>query len=223
MGAVPARIPVRIIWRPPDVQASEDIQANDHGGPTTLPAMLTDKRALRARMRAVRDAFVAGAPATIAPPPQFIDRLAPGMVVASYIPIGSEADPGLLAQAAAGRGCRLALPHVTSRNDPIHFLDWDVEMALTEGPFGLRQPGPHADEIAPDIILTPLVAFDARLNRLGQGAGHYDRAFAALPGAWRLGIAWSVQQVPTLRADPWDVPLHAIITERGWLNSETTP
>ena len=66
------------------------------------------------------------------------------------------------------------------------------------------------------MILTPLLAFDAALNRLGQGAGHYDRAFAANAGAWRIGVAWSVQRVETLPADPWDVPLHNIITEQGW-------
>jgi 5-formyltetrahydrofolate cyclo-ligase len=70
--------------------------------------------------------------------------------------------------------------------------------------------------VRPDIILTPLLGFDHLLHRLGQGAGHYDRAFAALPGARRIGVAWSVQHVDPLPTDPWDVPLHAVITEQGW-------
>ena len=83
--------------------------------------------------------------------------------------------------------------------------------------FNLRQPDPASPEVAPDVILTPLVGFDRRLNRLGQGAGHYDRAFARYEHAWRVGIAWSVQEVPAIPADIWDVPLHAIITEEGML------
>ena len=58
---------------------------------------------------------------------------------------------------------------------------------------------------------------DRRGNRLGQGAGQYDRAFAAHPAAWRIGVAWSVQQVDALAPDPWDVPLHAIVTESEWI------
>uniref|UniRef100_UPI0026709D2D 5-formyltetrahydrofolate cyclo-ligase n=1 Tax=Sphingomonas bacterium TaxID=1895847 RepID=UPI0026709D2D len=87
---------------------------------------------------------------------------------------------------------------------------------LAAGPFGLSVPPAAWPEVAPDVILTPLVAFDAMLNRLGQGAGHYDRAFEAHPSAWRVGVAWSIQRVAALAPDPWDVPLHDIITETDW-------
>ncbi|MFZ8396223.1 5-formyltetrahydrofolate cyclo-ligase, partial [Staphylococcus aureus] len=72
-------------------------------------------------------------------------------------------------------------------------------------------------EVKPDIILTPMLAFDAKLDRLGQGAGYYDRAFATFPDAWRIGVAWSVQQVESLPTEAWDMPLHAVITECGWI------
>jgi 5-formyltetrahydrofolate cyclo-ligase len=180
---------------------------------------LLDKRALRARMRAARDAFAMDGSQVIAPPPEYLERLAPGRVIASYVPLGSEADPSMLAWAARERGCTLALPFVIDRQQPIRFLIWDVDAPLVAGPLGLRQPADDTPEAAPDIILTPLVAFDPALNRLGQGAGHYDRAFERHPAAWRLGIAFSVQQVPLLPADPWDVPLHAILTEQGLLMS----
>jgi len=183
---------------------------------------VTDKRALRARLRTVRDAFVAERPRTITPPAAFLTLLEPGLAVASYAPIGSEADPAPLALAALEAGCALALPYVTARAAPLRFLAWHLDHDLAPGPFGLSQPLDHAEEVTPDIILTPLVGFDTALNRLGQGAGHYDRAFAATPRAYRIGIAWSVQQVQALPADPWDVPLHAIITEQGWIE-RTTP
>lgn len=177
--------------------------------------MSDDKRALRAHMRAERDAFAMASDAVIVPPEAFLERLSPGMVVASYIPVGSEADPTPLAAAARAIGATLALPHVAARGGELRFLEWRDDDPLPVGMFGLRQPVADAPECRPDIVLTPLVAFDDALNRLGQGAGFYDRAFARVPDAWRLGIAWSVQQLLMIDTDPWDVPLHAVVTERG--------
>jgi 5-formyltetrahydrofolate cyclo-ligase len=183
--------------------------------------MSPDKPALRAQLRAARDRFAAEGSAAIVAPDAFVERLAPGMTVATYHPIGSEADPSQLAAAAAARGCRLALPFVIDRSAPIRFLVWEYGAALVDGPYKLRQPEAASEEAAPDVILTPLLGFDARFNRLGQGAAHYDRAFARYEAAWRVGVAWSVQELPAIPADIWDVPLHAIITEKGmtWHNS----
>jgi len=179
--------------------------------------MIPDKLALRARLRAERDRFAAVDNGAILAPPGFADRLTGSEIVASYIPIGSEADPAQLVAAALAKGCRIALPFVTDRATPLRFLAWSIGDPLVAGPLGLRQPDPSSAEVAPDVILTPLVGFDARLNRLGQGAAHYDRAFARYEDAWRVGVAWSVQQVPVVPADVWDVPLHAVITEEGML------
>ncbi|KQS04585.1 5-formyltetrahydrofolate cyclo-ligase [Sphingomonas sp. Leaf357] len=168
-------------------------------------------------MRTDRDLFVSRTRREIAVPQAFLDRLEHGLTVASYVPMGGEADPSPLARAAVEAGCEIVLPHVAGAKPPLRFLAWDTEAALVAGPFGLHQPAETAGERAPDIILTPLVAFDAALNRLGQGAGHYDRAFVAFPQAWRIGVAWSMQQVDSLPADSWDVPLHAIATEQHWI------
>jgi 5-formyltetrahydrofolate cyclo-ligase len=173
----------------------------------------TDKPRLRAELRAARRSASGVVPAW----PPFTALLSPGLVVASYVPVGGEADPAPLERAALAAGCRLALPHVVDRATPLAFLAWDAGIALTEGPFGLRQPGADHPPLAPDIVLTPLVGFDRRGNRLGQGAGHYDRAFAAFPAARRIGIAFAVQESDRLTPDPWDVPLHAIATEREWI------
>jgi len=175
---------------------------------------MTDKRALRARMRAARDAHGPGLLPVARP---FLDRLLPRQVVAAYRPIGAEADPALWLEAALHAGATIALPHVVDRASPIRFLTWAEGQDLHIGAFGLHQPDPHGPECAPDIILTPLLGFDRRGNRLGQGAGHYDRAFAAHPGAWRVGIAWGLQEIEALTPDPWDVPLHAIATESEWI------
>ena len=175
---------------------------------------MIDKPTLRAALRTSRDRFGGG---EIAVPAAFLDRLARGLTVASYVPIGSEADPSPLARAAIAAGCVIALPHIVDRREPMRFLAGPTEAALVAGPFGLSQPAADADELEPDIVLTPLVGFDRRGGRLGQGAGYYDRAFVRHPHAWRIGVALSVQEVDTLPVDPWDVPLHAIATEKEWI------
>lgn len=177
--------------------------------------MTIGKRDLRATLRDRRDGFVAACPPAIAAPHWMIEQLHRGMVVAAYRAIGSEAGCELLIEAAVARQARIALPHVTGLASPIRFLSWMPGDPLIEGPFGLLQPDEGAQEVEPQMILAPLIAFDASLHRLGQGAGHYDRAFARYPDALRIGVAWSVQQVPAVPTDPWDVPLHAVVTEQG--------
>ena len=182
--------------------------------------MTTTKHALRSDLRARR---AAAYPAAIDVPDAFRARLARGMTVTSYMPVRGEADPSLLARAAVEAGCTIVLPHIVDRETPMRFLAWDTEAALSAGPFGLHQPAANAAEHVPDIILTPLVGFDRLGNRLGQGAGQYDRAFASWPDAWRVGIAVSVQEIDRVPTDPWDMPLHAIATEKEWIVPNGTP
>ena len=178
--------------------------------------MMSDKASLRAMARAARHAFAPTAH-PIAPIPAFAALLRPAMTVAGYAAIGSEADPAALIRAAREMGCTIALPHIVDRATPMRFVAWPDDAPLTDGPYRLRQPAAASAPCRPDLILTPLVAFDRALNRLGQGAGHYDRAFAILPEAIRIGVGFGVQEMAMLPVDPWDVPLHAIITEREWI------
>ena len=178
---------------------------------------------MRDQYRRIRDGFVEAltpqdrlvsfskAPSPLA---QFFQ---PGKIVAGYIAIGSEANPSALLLAAHERGCVTALPFVTSRASPMQFLLWMPGDPLEPGAFGLMQPRATADVVAPDVLLVPLVAFDSRLMRLGQGAGHYDRALSLLPQSLAIGIAWSVQHAAAINADPWDLPMDAILTEKSWI------
>jgi 5-formyltetrahydrofolate cyclo-ligase len=145
------------------------------------------------------------------------DQFIAGRTVSGYIPVGSEADPRALLSIAHAAGCKTALPLVTSRASPMQFLRWSPGDPLHEGPFGLMQPLSDGEHCQPDVILTPLVAFDRSLMRLGQGAGHYDRALSLLDRAFVVGIAWSIQEAPLLPADPWDIPLNAVLTEKAWI------
>lgn len=138
-------------------------------------------------------------------------------VVAAYLPIGSEIDTLPLIERLGRRGLALALPHVTGPRGMMRFLAWQPGDPLPTGPMGLRQPAASASEVVPDTILVPLLAFDAALNRLGYGAGHYDRALAALPLVRRIGLAWRVQRIESIPIETWDVPLHAVATEHDWI------
>lgn len=183
-----------------------------------------DKAALRTALRARRDAMLAELDhaarlfAFHAPPTPLKALIEQASVVAGYRAMGGEADPAALLAYAADRGKTIALPYVERRSVPMRFLAWRPGDPLKPGVLGLEQPDlDAAEEVAPDLILAPLLGFDRRLHRLGQGAAHYDRAFARYPDAVRVGIAWSVQEVDLVPDDPWDVPLDAVLTEREWI------
>lgn len=185
--------------------------------PSATAAHAAAKAVMRREVLAARGVFVAGGPPPLIAPPPLLAWVDEARVVAGYIAMADEADPAPLLAAAHAKGRTLALPHVTTRAAPMRFLRWEPVEPLERGPMGLQQPAADAPEIEPDLILIPLVAFDARGHRLGHGAGFYDRALAALPHARRVGVAWSVQQVPQVVVDRWDMPLHAILTERDWI------
>lgn len=177
-----------------------------------------DKRAMRSRMRTLRRGFcMAGGVPAIELPAFLRAKIRPDMVVSAYLPVRFEADPLPMLEHAVDLGARPAMPYLADKVSPMRFLAWNTGDPLETSWFGANQPPADSPELAPDIILTPLLAFDAALHRLGQGGGHYDRAFARYPEALRIGVAWSVQQVPAVPMEPWDVPLHAVVTERGAL------
>jgi 5-formyltetrahydrofolate cyclo-ligase len=182
-----------------------------------------DKQSQRSEFRQKRDRFVDAlspqdrALAFSKIPSPLAQYLLPGKIVAGYVAIGSEVDPAAFLTQAHGLGCDIALPHVTSKAAPMRFLSWTPGDDLVSGPFGLLQPAEEAPLCTPDIVLAPLVAFDDRLMRLGQGAGHYDRALSLLDQAVAIGLAWSVQHASALASDIWDMPLHAILTEKSWI------
>jgi len=73
-----------------------------------------------------------------------------------------------------------------------------------------------------NVVLVPLVAFDRSGNRMGMGAGYYDRALSALnhqtsTRPWLIGLAHHFQEVEKLDAQAWDVPLDAIITDQEYI------
>ena len=96
----------------------------------------------------------------------------------------------------------------------------------------LRVTAYHSFGDAPplDVVLVPVVGYDRRGNRLGMGAGFYDRALRRrldARRAWRrprlVGVAFACQELPGIAASPWDVPLDLIVTEQGIVVPEHCP
>lgn len=179
------------------------------------------KAALRAELRAARDAFLL----SLEPDERvhlerraaahLLPLLEGARCVAFYVAVGSELDCGLVIDACAKRDIDVALPFVSDRDQPMRFLHWRPGEPLEPGRRGLLQPSPDSPEKVPDTIVAPLLGFDSAGWRLGQGAGFYDRAFASLCEVKRIGLGWSVQQRSVIAHDSWDEPLDMIVTEAG--------
>lgn len=99
----------------------------------------------------------------------------------------------------------------------LEFREFQRSRKLRSNRYGIPEPtaARSCDIQQLDVILLPLVAFDENCNRLGMGAGFYDRALAASRSRrpLRIGVAYELQKAWQLPTDSWDVPLHVVITE----------
>ena len=184
--------------------------------------MTADKPALRANFAARRAALHAAQPLAGLTLAARLPRLdgATG-VVAGYWPMRSEIDPRPLMARFARAGWRIALPVTPARETeaPLAFRLWSEGAALATHAFGMHEPHPDAETVRPEMVLVPMLAFDAAGDRLGYGAGHYDRTLQRLraEGPIRaIGLAFAGQEAERLPADPHDQPLDAILTEREY-------
>jgi 5-formyltetrahydrofolate cyclo-ligase len=136
-----------------------------------------------------------------------------GGVIATYIAMRSELDPGLLVMRLVAQGYAIACPRVTP--DGLNFHRVGSAAELVPGPFGTREPPLDAPVMKPDLFLTPLLAFDDEGYRLGYGKAYYDRAFTAFPAAKRLGIGFEIQRVAQVPREPHDLPLHDVLAVKA--------
>ncbi|CAN5323096.1 hypothetical protein BH10PSE1_BH10PSE1_01290 [soil metagenome] len=177
---------------------------------------MTDKVELRVSMRALRKRLADASPDAATRAAAFTDDLPPGPIVAVYRAVGAEFDPEPLAHALILAGRSLCLPVAIERDAALIFRRWSPGEPLEIDVAGCPAPLLLAEVVIPDLIITPLLAFDDAGGRLGQGGGYYDRTFAALPDAVRVGLAYEGQQVDRLPMQPHDIPLHGVLTEVGY-------
>lgn len=141
-----------------------------------------------------------------------------GDIVSSFLPIRSEIDLRPLMKSLDALAIRLCLPVVLDRQT-IVFREFLAGTKLVETGFGTSGPGDDAKILDPDVMLIPLAALDDAGNRIGYGAGHYDRAIARLHAAGKsprlIGVAFDCQRVQAVPADAHDVSIHTVLTESG--------
>lgn len=188
----------------------------------------TDQRALRLRLRRARRAL--GAARLRANSESIVSRLHAlrearvARRIAWYIAADGEPDLSSLRAGPLAAGRRWYLPvlrgHAKGR---LWFVRQRLGEPMRPNRYGIAEPARRRNRVQPlhglDLILLPLVGFDARCNRIGMGAGFYDRSLAPLRHRrhWRrpllIGIAHACQRVERIDAQPWDVPLDAVVTE----------
>jgi 5-formyltetrahydrofolate cyclo-ligase len=175
------------------------------------------KRFLRATMladRAHRDPAGAGVLAAGHAPPD-LKRFC---TVAGYRPIRGEIDPAPLMTGLAAAGATLCLP-AARPGQALTFRRWAPGEPLVSGGLGVEEPQDDAPLVTPDLIIVPLAAFDAAGNRLGYGAGFFDRTLEALrlsAPVFALGLAYADHEVAAIPVEPHDQKLDAILTEKGY-------
>lgn len=186
------------------------------------PQIAAAKAALRRALRQTRaqaDADPALRAALARQACAAVDRLARGRCLAGYMPLPTEADPRPAMDAHVGALC---LPVVVGADRALVFRPWRPGEALVRGLFGTLEP-PAGPPCLPDVLLVPLLGFDADGGRLGMGGGQYDRTLAALraarqptaPPLLALGLGYEAQRCAPLPRGPHDALLDGIVTETG--------
>ncbi len=152
--------------------------------------------------------------------------------VALYLPADGEIDTRALFVAAWQAGKRVYLPVIRPPREAagrraamasghLVFRRYRPGEPLKPGLLGIPEPLRAGSTVLPvaalDLLIMPLVGFDAEGHRLGMGGGFYDRTLAGRAGMrspHKIGLAHDCQKVPQLPADPWDITLDACVTNR---------
>jgi 5-formyltetrahydrofolate cyclo-ligase len=140
--------------------------------------------------------------------------------IACYLPLFDEVDTSRIIERAWCAKKRIFLP-VTDSHGRMIFRQLAADTDLCRNSFGILEPV-SGNLISPkelDLVITPLVAFDEKLHRIGMGGGYYDRCFQFLKRRrnWLhpklLGVAFDCQRVEKFAPNPWDIPLYQVFTE----------
>jgi len=112
---------------------------------------------------------------------------------------------------------RIVMPCVGTSDEPVlrYFIGW--EKIQIEPRFGIRQPlGPLCTDFnSIELVILPAVAFDSQMHRLGRGKGYYDRLLPYLSKAFRIGVCFDFQLIPSLPVGPLDMAVDAVYSGRS--------
>lgn len=135
-------------------------------------------------------------------------------VLAGYMPMRTEIDP---LPAMAAHQSAVGVPVIIGRGQALRFREWTPGCAMVPGEFGALIPQEGA-WVVPEVLIVPLVGYDACGFRLGYGGGFYDRTLEELRtrgDVLAIGFAFSGQQMAEVPIEATDQRLDLIVTERG--------
>jgi len=141
-----------------------------------------------------------------------------GKTVSGFIPYLSEIDTRPLLSALSKNGLTTCVPVVIENGTPLEFRTWVPGEPTVPGRWGIPVPPEGSQVVDPDILLVPMLAYDASGYRLGYGGGFYDRTLEklrAMKPVIAIGVAYSAQQVDTVVRGVHDQPLDWVLTEKG--------
>lgn len=149
-------------------------------------------------------------------------RLLPGTVVSAYWPMRGEPDLRPWLGALHGQGLVCVLPVVVEKGMPLQFRRWSPGCAMEKGFWHIPVPADPAP-FTPQLLVSPVVGFDAHCYRLGYGGGYFDRTLAQLQSQGRsfhvLGVGYAMSRLESIHPLPHDIALHGVVTERGTWNT----
>jgi 5-formyltetrahydrofolate cyclo-ligase len=193
----------------------------------STPEIRALRRSLRALRRSLPHDERQKAERAIGNALRHLKLLRRGHRVAVYLAMPGEVNLRPTIEAAWRAGCHLFVPRVASRRrGTMYFVPLVTGGRLRLNAYGIAEPvaaaSTRVDSRGLDAVLVPVVGFDRHGNRLGMGAGYYDRALRHLRGGsrrWRrprlVGLAFACQQVERIVPSAWDIPLDVVVTERG--------
>lgn len=139
----------------------------------------------------------------------------PGLAISLYCPFRGEMDPFGLMNELHELGYRVVLPDVVARAQPLEFLHWYPGVEMTMDSYNIPIPK-GTERMRPDVLVVPVVGFDAAGYRLGNGGGYYDRTLASFDHrSLTIGVGYEQLRLRTIYPQPHDIPLDHIVTEAG--------
>ncbi|WP_102107447.1 5-formyltetrahydrofolate cyclo-ligase [Oceaniglobus roseus] len=187
--------------------------------PDTARDVARFRRAARARLMEARRRITTADRAAMTPVlAQALGRevtIRPGLKIAAYWPIRGEPDLREWMARAHAAGATILLPVVLEKAAPLVFRAWAPGCAMERGIWNIPVPS-DGPALHPDVVIAPLVGFDERGFRLGNGGGYYDRTLARLaPSPRTIGVGWPDCGITTIFPMPWDVPMDCIVLADG--------
>jgi len=139
-------------------------------------------------------------------------------IISGFYPIQSEIDCLLIMKALNAAQYRLALPVMNGKNCHLAFKEWDLREELVQGSYGVMEPPSAHLYVMPDVMLVPLLGFDAQGHRIGYGGGYYDRTLKTYRETGHdvvaIGIGYDEQYCEKLPFEKHDQTLDIIVTDK---------